>query len=281
MTPDAADLIPNYARSGVGVLPLHTAPGGLCSCGWSECPSAGKHPWLGVAHRKGDPVRGQCKGQCGRTGHGVHDATTDLGQIAEWLARWPGCNWGGEPPKGVVVIDVDPRNGGHRTLAEMQEATGPLPATLTARTGSGGRHLWFTYSGPSRGRIGQGIDVKKQGGYVVLPPSVHACGGTYQWTDQRPAVSAPRWLRLKLNPPARTPFPIDQRGNLDGLIKFVFTADEGQRNDRLYWACCRARETGLDTAALIDAAEAVGLTRPAAEATARSAANAAPRKAAG
>jgi Bifunctional DNA primase/polymerase, N-terminal len=53
-----------YAARGVPVLPL-----------------SGKLPRIPAAHTPGDPLYGQCKGQCGREGHGVHDATTDPDQV--------------------------------------------------------------------------------------------------------------------------------------------------------------------------------------------------------
>lgn len=257
---DAADLLPGYARVGVAVLPLHHPVDGRCSCGRSECASPGKHP---------------------RTRNGAKDATTDIGLIAEWIARWPNANWGGVPPVGVVILDVDPRNHGDESLAELEGRHGPLPPTLTCRTGSGGWHVWLSYNGPARGRLADGIDVKKTGGYVVLPPSLHMAGGTYEWTDTRPAATAPRWVRLKLNPPINrtAAYPADHRTDPSGLVKFVLTAPEGERNSRLYWACIRAHENGFDTTPLVDAAETIGLPRVPAQATADSAAHPPPRKA--
>lgn len=257
---DAAILVPGYARGGVAVIPLHAWRDGMCTCKAPSCPSPAKHPL---------------------TRNGAKDATTDIGVIAEWMARWPDCNWGGVPPKGVVVIDVDPRNGGDLTLAAMETEFGRLPPTLTAQTGSGGWHIWMTYNGPARGKLGEGLDVKKLGGYVVLPPSVHASGGTYRWTDTRPAVPAPRWVRLKLNPPiTRKALAGQGTGTVSHLVAFILSSPDGQRNSRFYWACCRAVENGDDTGPLVDAAESIGLARMEAEATAQSAEHAPQRKAA-
>src|SRR3954451_22868765 len=99
--PDAAaDTIPRYAAAGLAVVPLHTPTGdGRCSCGHAGCRSTGKHP---------------------RLRHGVHDATTDLGQIAEWLGRWPDANWGITPDPGQVVLDIDPRHRGDVVLADLE-----------------------------------------------------------------------------------------------------------------------------------------------------------------
>lgn len=263
MSADAIDTVLGYAAAGVGVLPLHAMDGDRCTCG----KPAGKGP--GACH---SPAKHPL------TRSGKDDATTDPGTIAEWLARWPGCNWGVRPPVGVVVLDVDPRNRGASTLVDLQAKNGQLPATLTARTGSGGWHIWLSYNGPARGKLGQGIDVKTNSGYLVAPPSVHECGGTYEWIDQRPAAYAPAWVRALLNPPTRR-YPVRPgRGDAAGhLVRFVAAAPEGQRNQRLYWAACRAHEAGMDPAPLVDAAVAAGLVHMAAVATVRSAGRAAPR----
>lgn len=254
---DLVDMLTSYTDAGLGVLPLHSLrEDGSCSCGKPDCHSPAKHP---ITH------------------HGKDDATTDVGQIAEWLAAYPGCNWGIRPALGVVVLDVDVRSDGPATLDALQARHGALPPTLTARTGSGGLHLWFSYSGPTRGKLGQGIDVKTHSGYLVAPPSVHACGGTYEWTDMRPAAYAPQWVKDILNPPVRRYVNRGNNSNIDGLVKFVTTATEGERNARLYWAACRAHEAGIDPEPLVDAAVAVGLTHLAALATVRSAGNATPR----
>lgn len=249
----AEEMIPAYARAGIGVFPLHGIADGRCTCG-RDCPSPGKHPRLGLAHRKDDPARYTCRGECGRLGHGLHDATTDAGQVVEWLAAFPTANWAVRPPKGVLVLDIDPRNGGDVELAKLEEEHGKLPATLTARTGSGGFHIWLSYDGPTRGKLCTGVDVKTNTGYLVSPPSVHIAGGTYTWIDERPAAYAPKWVKERMNPPRiiRSMGPVTgTRGERTraGLVEFVQKSNFGEINDRLYWAACRLDEKGLlDTA---------------------------------
>jgi hypothetical protein len=92
-------------------------------------------------------------------------------------------------PKGVVVIDVDPRNGGDNTLALFPA----LPSTRTTKTRSDGRHYWLTVEPGTemRGKLGPGIDVKRhEKGYVVIPPSA---GYSYLRGGMRMA-KAPKWL---------------------------------------------------------------------------------------
>lgn len=263
MTADPADLIPAYLDAGIAVLPLHwPVDGRSCSCG-RQCPTPAKHP-LSVAVR-----------------HGSKDATLDPGQAAEWLARWPEANWGVVPPPGVAVLDIDPRHQGDERLAELEVEFDELPATLTARTGSGGEHRWFLHDGERvRGKLADGLDVKTSAGYLVAPPSRHMSGGRYEWTVDEPIVPAPRWLALRLSPPVRYG---QIRGpastSIDGLAVFLARAVEGERNGRLYWCCCRALDAGLGTDALVEVAVArLGCDRAEAENTAESAEKRPPRK---
>lgn len=113
------------------------------------------------------------------TAHGFKDATTDPTVINRWYAMgdW---NIATEPgASGHYVIDIDDKNGkeGSKVWAALCAANGDPGPTLTIRTPSGGRHLWFKGKLPSsvgtakRG-LGDGIDVRSVGGYVLLPPSV-------------------------------------------------------------------------------------------------------------
>lgn len=204
-------------------------------------------------------------------GNGKDHATTDPDTIRAWWQRWPAANIGVRPLPGVVVLDVDPRNGGHDTLAALQRQYGPLPPTLTAETGSGGWHIWLAYSGPTRARLGAGVDVKTATGYVIAPPSVHECGGTYRWSCQLPTAPAPGWVTRLLAPPMpTTAVPNRAAGDASGLVRTVRDAARGNRNNALLWAACRAFESGANqdildqlTAAAIHA----GLTEPEALAT--------------
>lgn len=221
-----------YAHRGWPVLPLHRPTPCGCSCNCADCASPGKHP---------------------RTRHGLADATTDPRRVAGWWRRWPDANigvaTGGDA--GIVVIDVDPPDG-EPSLARLA-ADRPLPDTLTARTGSGGRHLVFAYpqAGESvRNRAGMrpGLDVRGDGGYVVVPPSAHASGRAYAWLDQDlPPAQLPGWLLAQISlprlaepwhcPPPRSPATAwgsryGRRAVEDELARLA-VARPGGRNDQL------------------------------------------------
>ena len=131
-------------------------------------------------------------------GNGFHDATTNPETIKRFW-RIPDRNIG--IPTGIAsgfwVADVDPPDG-EANLRRLETVHGPLPPTRTVLTPRGGFHHLFKYVGPvpsSRGLIAPNIDVKADGGYVVVVPSVTA-NGTYSWLGDPEAelAVAPSWL---------------------------------------------------------------------------------------
>ena len=114
-----------------------------------------------------------------------------------------------EPGLSLLVIDVDAKEkDGRETWAQWLQvhANGLEPDTWKARTGSGGRHIYFSY--PSHLHIHNtqvkfhGIDTRAQGGFIMAPPSPHQIRGTsYEWepgcnplVDDVDLAPAPDWL---------------------------------------------------------------------------------------
>lgn len=168
-------------------------------------------------------------------------ATSMPETLRKWWAEWPSAGIGlatGEA-SGVWVLDVDcgPGKEGEKTMVAIQEAGGSLPVTVEGLTGGGGRHLFF--SGPpwpknSAGKIGQNLDVRGSGGYVVLPPSRHPSGQTYEWElSSRPdtvkVARAPAWLAALATgkPPPKT-------------------VAKGARNETLFKLACQLRRQGAN-----------------------------------
>ncbi|WP_151641587.1 bifunctional DNA primase/polymerase [Corynebacterium sp. 11A] len=216
--------------------------------------------------------------------HGVKDFTTDEALIRRMWQACPHANIGARPCRGLVVLDVDPRNDGHTTWHTTNACMPPewLPNTLVTGTGSGGWHEWYRlpYQLPVKGHAGQGIDVKTHKGYLVMPGSIHPdTGKEYvcrRWTWP-PAQLPKHWIPhvCTIPTPARhTP----QRARAlrssahHGLVEAVAHAVEGQRNSTLHWAACRATEDGLNIEQeLFTAAQAAGLADTEIQATLASA----------
>lgn len=132
---------------------------------------------------------------------GVLDFTSDPATIARWWSRTP-WNIGVRVPASMFVLDVDgpdrrPHPGrGLQALAELEDEHGPLPATLTQVTGSGGLHLFFRRppGNLSKSGLPKGLEYKDNGGLVVVDPSVHPDSGQrYVWIDH-PVATPPAWL---------------------------------------------------------------------------------------
>jgi hypothetical protein len=148
-------------------------------------------------------------------------ATTDPDQIRKWWTKAPDSNVAVVLGGGVFALDVDPRNGGDGSLAELIASHGALPVTPTSVTGSGGRHFLFRYPADlklgNRPGIRPGLDVKGERGYIVAPPSVHPSGGHYRWADglapgEVEIAAAPQsLLDLMVKRPARPKAPAPPR----------------------------------------------------------------------
>jgi hypothetical protein len=140
-------------------------------------------------------------------------ASTD--EITDWYQHWPEANVGIVTGviSGLVVLDIDPRHGGDNSLSQWEIEHGPLPHTVEARTGGGGRHIYFRHPGGvihNRAGLAPGIDLRGDGGCVVAPPSVHRSGHRYRWLqNHEPANSKladlPGWLLAELQDTVRSP----------------------------------------------------------------------------
>ena len=132
------------------------------------------------------------------TYNGFWEATTDMHRIKAWWERWPTANVGVPTGQssGLLVLDVDARGGGPQSLAALERETGPLPPTARSRTGGGGMHIFFRYPNGeevrnSAGLLGPGLDVRGEGGYIVVPPS--RTQSAYEWVE-RTSPSEAAWL---------------------------------------------------------------------------------------
>lgn len=141
--------------------------------------------------------------------HGMNDATADLASVFRWWERAPRANIGINcEASGLVVIDVDPRNGGEDCLHELICVLGKLPRTVNAHSGGGGEHILFQNPGGSfRREVAPGVDIKSSG-YIVAPPSIHPSGEAYIWSvdgdpDETSVARLPTTWLEKMRIPAR------------------------------------------------------------------------------
>ena len=202
--------------------------------GWSviPCEARGKKPLV-----KWEPYQ--------------HEAATEE-EIREWWSdKWPGANIAvvTGSTSGVLVLDVDGEAG-----AESMKDLPPLGEAPESRTGSGGAHHWFKHPGDGEYRNFTrglpGLDFRGDGGYVIVPPSIHPNGTEYRWVTAphtHAPVDAPEWL-LGL---ARVP---DKAGTSMPIL-------DGARNDTLTSTAGRLRREGAGEATIAAILLQVNMTR--------------------
>src|ERR1039458_9925731 len=183
---------------------------------------------------------------------GFKNATAEPQSVAWLWGANPTANIGMPTGKtsGRFALDIDNKNGsnGFNTLADWEKQGLVLPVTLTAVTPNAGKHHYFNYPGTtitSRAGIAPGIDVRGDGGYVVVPPSRLDHGEPYRYEDPNtPIADAPEWL-LKLvtaKPPAIiNPFQAD-----------TDVIPSGRRNDTLVRMAGLLRRYGVEEEGIFD-----------------------------
>ena len=141
-----------YASRGWYVAPAFSVVAGRCTCGHMLCSRPGEHLRVGLS-----------------------SATTSPTKIRGWWARWPNSGVAiatGSRSSLLVIAADDPTD-----LSQL----GPIPPTMTVRTPTGGRHLYFHLSPAQRrdmrrrsqplNNLAPGVSTFGEGGFVLAPPS--------------------------------------------------------------------------------------------------------------
>lgn len=169
--------------------------------GWSVFPSKGKKPL--IAWEPYQKVRPTAQ------------------QVIEWWTKWPDADIAGITGEisGIVVVDVD---GGE---------VPPLPPTAVSETSSGNYQYFFKHPGfpvqNSTKVIAPNVDIKADGGYVILPPSRHFNKNTgkqdftYKWSippKDADFADLPEWILEK----------VKAKKSLDSIVT---GSNQGSRNN--------------------------------------------------
>lgn len=194
------------------------------------------------------------------------ESSGDQGQIERWAKQYPDCNWGIDTGKsGLVVVDVDVKNGkrGDLVLTELIVDGFDVPRTYTLRTPSGGQQLFY------RGRtqngvnvLGDGLDIRSDGGYVLLPGSV-VNGREYAVTMDVPEAPCPEWIIQKVGAPRLKTannvvplVPLDQPHNVTRARLWLQAhppAVQGQGGDaHTYRTACHLKDLGVSEPEALD-----------------------------
>jgi hypothetical protein len=180
-----------WASKGFSVVPVHyVLDDGSCSCSrGSECESPGKHP----APSRWVKYQKEC---------------ANIDQLEMWFeGRFKDYNIGvvtGVVSGNVFAVDVDIAEGkaGQDTLDDLCMANDDLPVTFEQRTGSGGKHIFLRAPEgqtviTGKNVLGDGVDTRGEGGFVVVAPSNHKSGRNYSiddWAKNNEIDDCPDWL---------------------------------------------------------------------------------------
>jgi hypothetical protein len=180
-------------------------------------------------------------------------ATTDEATIQRWWHRWPDANVAIATGAGsnLFVLDVDFEKGGDASLCTLIEAHGDLE-TARVQTGAG-LHFYFQHPGReirnNAGRLGEGLDGRGDGGYVIAPPSVHPNGSCYEWLKVKPVAVMQEWLLKLLTEERRAVASTSTtKGHVQGKSGAGMGAviPEGERNESLFRIGCAVRGQGAE-----------------------------------
>jgi replicative DNA helicase len=200
--------------------------------------------------------------------NGFKDATTDPEKLKAWWGTHPDYNLGiatGET-SGLLVIDIDMGHDGEESLTALETEYGPMPKTITARTGGGGRHLLYKMPDAdiriSAGKLGKGLDIRANGGYIAAAPSLHPSGARYVWIDQpskTELAAAPEWLVSLLLSVQKREFeqvPAEyQNAPLNGAVV------AGSRNATMASLAGTMRRRGMSEQSILSALEVENKTK--------------------
>lgn len=191
-----------------------------------------------------------CSGKVPISKHGSSEATNDLATISAVWRQHPSANiavaTGYSWPFWVLDLDVSEGTNGIEAFEDARNGR-TMPDTLQQVTGRGGTHYFFKY--PTDGRrvknsaskVAPGVDVRGDGGYVVVAPSIHPTTKMeYIWdgmaeVEQQPVAEAPEWLLALV---------CERQGDREPVM-VPEVLQEGKRNVSLFRVACAWRNTGM------------------------------------
>lgn len=196
------------------------------------------------------------------TNNGCLDATTEIRQIELWWRKNPHYNIGiatGQKSGGLVAIDMDVdkekgKDGYHTFTSWCDDNALVLPDSWLSITGRGGYHLFYKSAYPIQNKVGwlDSVDVRGDGGYVVVPPSVHPNGTLYQWED------SPDDTELITTDDMDVAFIFDSiavsnRQEKSQPLNIPNEIPEGRRDETMFKLACKYQALGMSDAAMLAA----------------------------
>lgn len=146
-------------------------------------------------------------------------ATSKRVAVERWWRLNPEFNIGvaAGQRSGFFALDIDSLDA-EGELGKLERAHTPLPKTIESITPRG-RHLLFRWPGSpvrnSASRVAAGIDIRGDGGFIIVPPSIGPSGRRYAWSVDSGSefAAAPAWLLARMAPGApadNAPTPVEE-----------------------------------------------------------------------
>jgi hypothetical protein len=178
--------------------------------------------------------------------------------MGEWWRRWPRALISARTGIRFVLLDIDCAK---HPEAALWLGKANLPLTRTHITRSGGRHLLFQFDDRFRcttGRISCGVDTKGINGCAIWWPAER-----FEVLHGETLAPVPEWIIRAMAPPS-VPAPqkivrppANAHRKIDGIIRAIAGAREGERNAVTFWGACRFAE--MIEQSLIDRNDAIEL----------------------
>lgn len=145
--------------------------------------------------------------------------------VENWFNNLSGAGVGAVTGRisNMIVLDVE-----SWCKTPIEELLKRYPTQMIAKSGSGGYHLYYQYpQGVSKvsNRVGifEGADLRADGGFIVLPPTIHPNGNRYEWIKKGPLGVFPKPLLDIESKPTIT--------NEGWITEALRGVSEGGRND--------------------------------------------------
>lgn len=172
-----------------------------------------------------------------RTANGCYDATTDPDQIREWWRKMPSAGVGIATGDGLVVVDLDVKNGkdGIAEFTRWAAANG-IDWRATTDTPSGGQHVYFRTPDDYTNTVGKvlpGVDVRSAGGYVVAYDAVPPLEELPQVAPTLARLLRPKDVEQDSSAFQRHVGPEGVRAAVEAEVFYLTVTEEGGRNDQL------------------------------------------------
>jgi hypothetical protein len=168
---------------------------------------------------------------------------------------------------GYSVLDVDNKNGGDQSLAHLLREYEINMENVISVKCSNGQHIYAsnTHLKNTAGVIGNGLDVRSEGGFVVAPGSVHRSGTLYQWNEIGEVATMPNdWFYTETEEneisSGGKSFNRSNQAAGEGLKDIIlpsrltpdYVIRDGERGLTLFKWACRERGNGANAEQLFD-----------------------------